>query len=215
MRSHAVKRIDDAQMMRNVQFREDNGPLAHPVRPESFVEINNFYTVTVYEKGAEIIGMLKRLVGGQAYRKALDLYFDRHDGQACTIEDWLQVFKEATGRDLAQFKRWYEEAGTPRLRVSEDYTGGTYTLHFEQSTPPTPGQDVKTPRVIPIAVGLLGPDGTEVQPTRLIEMTEATQSVTFDGLTTKPVPSILRDFSAPVIVERETTNAERAFLLAS
>ena len=214
MRSAPVKRIGDVIALRARQFREDNGPLAHPVRPESFVEINNFYTATVYEKGAEVIGMLKRLVGDVAYYRALDLYFDRHDGQACTIEDWLQVFEDATGRDLAQFKRWYEEAGTPRLHVSEDFADGTYTLHFEQSTPPTPGQEVKTPRVIPIAVGLLGPDGTEVQPTRLIEMTEATQSVTFDGLTTKPVPSILRDFSAPVIVERETTNAERAFLLA-
>jgi aminopeptidase N len=214
MRSAPVKRIGDVIALRARQFREDNGPLAHPVRPESFVEINNFYTATVYEKGAEVIGMLKRLVGDVAYYRALDLYFDRHDGQACTIEDWLQVFEDATGRDLAQFKRWYEEAGTPRLRVSEDYTGGTYTLHFEQSTPPTPGQDVKTPRVIPIAVGLLGPDGSEVQPTRLIEMTEARQSVSFEGLSAKPVPSILRDFSAPVIIERETTNAERAFLLA-
>jgi aminopeptidase N len=213
-RSAPVKRIGDVIALRARQFREDNGPLAHPVRPESFVEINNFYTATVYEKGAEVIGMLKRLVGDDAYYRALDLYFDRHDGQACTIEDWLQVFEEATGRDLAQFKRWYEEAGTPRLHVSEDFSAGTYTLHFEQSTPPTPGQEVKTPRVIPIAVGLLGPDGTEVQPTRLIEMTEARQSVSFDGLTARPVPSILRDFSAPVIVERETTNAERAFLLA-
>lgn len=214
MRSAPVKRIGDVIALRARQFREDNGPLAHPVRPESFVEINNFYTATVYEKGAELIGMLKRLVGDEAYAKALDLYFERHDGQACTIEDWLQVFEDATGRDLTQFKRWYTQAGTPRLRVSEDYEGGTYTLHFEQHTPPTPGQEVKDPRVIPIAVGLLGPNGDEVMETRLLEMTEARQSFTFDGLAAKPVPSILRDFSAPVILERETTNAERAFLLA-
>ncbi|MEI4231798.1 aminopeptidase N [Roseovarius sp. D22-M7] len=214
MRSAPVKRIGDVIALRARQFREDNGPLAHPVRPESFVEINNFYTATVYEKGAEVIGMLKRLVGDDAYYRALDLYFDRHDGQACTIEDWLRVFEDATGRDLAQFKRWYEEAGTPRLHVSEDYADGTYTLQFEQSTPPTPGQDAKNPRVIPIAVGLLGPNGDEVRPTQLIEMTEQRQSVSFDGLSAKPVPSILRDFSAPVIVDRETTNAERAFLLA-
>jgi aminopeptidase N len=214
MRSAPVKRIGDVIALRARQFREDNGPLAHPVRPESFVEINNFYTATVYEKGAEVIGMLKRLVGDAAYYRALDLYFDRHDGQACTIEDWLSVFEDATGRDLAQFKRWYEEAGTPRLSVSEEYADGTYTLHLEQSTPPTPGQDMKNPRVIPIAVGLLGPNGDEVQPTQLIEMTETRQSVRFDGLSAKPVPSILRDFSAPVIVERETSNAERAFLLA-
>ena len=131
MRSAPVKRIGDVIALRARQFREDNGPLAHPVRPESFVEINNFYTATVYEKGAEVIGMLKRLVGDDAYYRALDLYFDRHDGQACTIEDWLQVFEEATGRDLAQFKRWYSEAGTPRLHVSEDYADGTYTLHFD------------------------------------------------------------------------------------
>src|SRR6056297_758309 len=214
MRSAPVKRIGDVIALRARQFREDNGPLAHPVRPESFVEINNFYTATVYEKGAELIGMLKRLVGDEAYARALDLYFERHDGQTCTIEDWLQVFEDATGRDLAQFKRWYTQAGTPRLRVTDDYEGGTYTLHFEQHTPPTPGQEVKDPRVIPIAVGLLGPNGDEVMETRLLEMTEARQSFSFEGLAAKPVPSILRDFSAPVILERDTTNAERAFLLA-
>jgi aminopeptidase N len=116
LRGHAVKRINDAVTLRATQFREDNGPLAHPVRPESFVEINNFYTTTVYEKGAEVIGMLKRIVGDAAYASALDLYFDRHDGQAATIEDWLQVFTDVTGRDLSQFKRWYQQAGTPASR---------------------------------------------------------------------------------------------------
>jgi len=214
MRSAPVKRISDVIALRARQFREDNGPLAHPVRPESFVEINNFYTATVYEKGAEVIGMLKRLVGDAAYAKALDLYFDRHDGQACTIEDWLAVFEEVTGRDLGQFKRWYSQAGTPRLRVSDDYQNGTYTLHFEQETPPTPGQPDKVPQVLPIAVGLLGPNGDEVRATTVLEMTEAKQSFTFDGLAARPIPSILRDFSAPVILERDTDNAERAFLLA-
>ncbi|WP_104018852.1 aminopeptidase N [Roseovarius nitratireducens] len=214
MRSAPVKRISDVIALRARQFREDAGPLAHPVRPESFIEINNFYTATVYEKGAELIGMLKRLVGDEDYYKALDLYFTRHDGQACTIENWLQVFEDATGRDLAQFKRWYAQAGTPRLRVTDSFENGTYTLHFEQHTPPTPGQPDKSPRVIPIAVGLLGPNGNEVVPTRVLEMTEAQQSFSFDGLAARPVPSVLRDFSAPVIVERETTNAERAFLLA-
>jgi aminopeptidase N len=214
MRSAPVKRISDVIALRARQFREDAGPLAHPVRPESFIEINNFYTATVYEKGAELIGMLKRLVGDEDYYKALDLYFTRHDGQACTIEDWLQVFEDATGRDLAQFKRWYAQAGTPRLHVTDSFENGTYTLHFEQETPPTPGQPDKSSRVIPIAVGLLGPNGDEVVPTRVLEMTEAQQSFSFDGLATRPVPSVLRDFSAPVIIERETTNAERAFLLA-
>lgn len=214
MRSEPVKRIEDVIALRARQFREDNGPLAHPVRPDSFVEINNFYTATVYEKGAELIGMLKTLVGDAAYYKALDLYFDRHDGDAATIEDWLTVFEESTGRDLSQFKRWYEQAGTPRLAVEEAYEDGTFTLTFSQSTPPTPGQDQKDPRVIPIAVGLLNPNGDEVVPTTVLEMTEATQSFRFEGLTARPTPSILRGFSAPVILERTSSNAERAFLLA-
>ncbi len=214
MRSAPVKRIEDVIALRGRQFREDNGPLAHPVRPASFVEINNFYTATVYEKGAELIGMLKTLVGDADYAKALDLYFDRHDGDAATIEDWLQVFEDTTGRDLSQFKRWYEQAGTPRLSVSEAYEDGTYTLTFKQDTPPTPGQDQKDPRVIPIAVGLLNPNGDEVVPTTILEMTEAEQSFRFEGLAAKPVPSILRDFSAPVILQREVSDSERAFLLA-
>lgn len=214
MRSEPVKRISDVIALRARQFREDNGPLAHPVRPDSFVEINNFYTATVYEKGAELIRMLKILVGDDAYYKALDLYFDRHDGDAATIEDWLTVFEDVTGRDLSQFKRWYEQAGTPRLSVAEDFEDGTYTLHFKQKTPPTPGQEAKDPRVIPIAVGLLSDTGNEVQETTILEMTEATQSFAFSGLASRPVPSILRGFSAPVILERRVSNAERAFLLA-
>ena len=214
MRSHAVKRIDDAITLRARQFREDNGPLAHPVRPESFVEINNFYTATVYEKGAEVIGMLKRLVGDAAYSKALALYFDRHDGQACTIEDWLKVFEDTTGRDLSQFKRWYSQAGTPRLSVTEEWRDGVFHLHFEQHTPPTPGEPDKAPQVIPIAVGLLNPNGDEVLPTRVLEMTEAKQSFAFEGLATRPVASVLRDFSAPVILSQETDNATRALLMA-
>ncbi|MDR9483601.1 MAG: aminopeptidase N [Sediminimonas sp.] len=214
MRSAPVKRIGDVIDLRARQFREDSGPLAHPVRPDSFVEINNFYTATVYEKGAEVIGMLKTLVGDEAYFRALDLYFDRHDGQACTIEDWLKVFEDATGRDLSQFKRWYSQAGTPRLSVEEEFADGTYTLTFEQHTPPTPGQPDKAPQVIPIAVGLLGPNGDEVQPTTVLEMTQARQSFTFDGLGARPVPSILRGFSAPVTVTRDSSTNERAFLLA-
>ncbi|SDN40956.1 aminopeptidase N [Lutimaribacter pacificus] len=215
MRSAPVKRIEDAIMLRGRQFREDNGPLAHPVRPDSFVEINNFYTATVYEKGAELIGMLKTLFGHDEYYKALDLYFQRHDGDAATIEDWLKVFEDATGRDLTQFKRWYEQAGTPRLSISDDFSNGTYTLTFKQETPPTPGQPQKDPRVIPIAVGLLNPNGDEVVPTTVLEMTQAEQSFAFDGLASRPTPSILRDFSAPVILEHKTDNATRAFLLAN
>ncbi|WP_372841780.1 DUF3458 domain-containing protein, partial [Phaeovulum sp.] len=206
--------IDDVLTLRARQFREDQGPLAHPVRPESYVEINNFYTATVYEKGAEVIGMLKRLVGDEGYRAALDLYFDRHDGQAATIEDWLKVFEDATGRDLGQFKRWYSDAGTPRLSVEEHWKDGTYTLDFTQLTPPTPGQQEKPPRVIPIAVGLLSPNGDEVVPTQVLEMTEGKQSFSFPGLAARPIPSILRGFSAPVVLERTVSAAERAFLLA-
>ena len=214
MRSHAVKRIEEVLTLRARQFREDNGPLAHPVRPESFVEINNFYTATVYEKGAEIIGMLRRLIGDEAYRKGCDLYFERHDGEAVTIEDWLASFEEITGRNLAQFKQWYSQAGTPRLKMSESWDDGTLTLTFTQTTPPTPGQSEKKPQVIPIATGLIGPNGDEVVPTTVLEMTEATQSFTFEGLGARPVASVLRDFSAPVILEREIDNDTRAFLLA-
>ncbi|TMV07945.1 aminopeptidase N [Ruegeria sediminis] len=214
VRSAPVERIRDVIDLRARQFPEDNGPLSHPVRPESFQEINNFYTATVYEKGAEVIGMLKRLVGDDGYAKALDLYFDRHDGQACTIEDWLKVFEDATGRDLGQFQRWYSQAGTPRIKVEEAWADGTYTLTLSQSTPPTPGQPQKHPQVIPVAVGLLGPNGDEVRPTEILELTEARQSFTFQGLAAKPVPSILRGFSAPVILDQDSTPAQRAFLLA-
>jgi aminopeptidase N len=214
MRSHAVKRIEDVLALRARQFREDSGPLAHPVRPESFVEINNFYTATVYEKGAEVIGMLKRLVGDDTYARALDLYFERHDGDAATIEDWLKVFEDATGRDLGQFKLWYSEAGTPRLKVREEWSDGTYSLHCEQENPATPGQPEKQPKVLPIAVGLLNPNGDEVVPTMVLEMTQARQSFQFTGLAARPIPSILRGFSAPVVLERDAKPAERAFLLA-
>ena len=213
MRSHAVKRIEDVLMLRARQFREDSGPLAHPVRPDSYVEINNFYTATVYEKGAEVIGMLKRLVGDDGYARALDLYFTRHDGDAATIEDWLKVFEDATGRDLTQFKRWYTEAGTPRVRVWEDWDGETYTLTFEQENPPTPGQPEKGAKVIPVALGLLNPNGDEVLPTTVLELTEPRQSFRFPAAA-RPVPSILRGFSAPVILDREVSPEERAFLLA-
>ncbi|MGB5835736.1 MAG: aminopeptidase N [Albidovulum sp.] len=214
MRSAPVKRIEDVLTLRARQFREDTGPLAHPVRPDSYIEINNFYTATIYEKGAEIIGMLKTLVGDEAYAKALDLYFDRHDGDAATIEDWLSVFEDATGRDLTQFKRWYTDAGTPRLSVTEDWQDGTFTLTFAQTTAPTPDQSEKPPRVIPIAVGLLNPNGDEVVATTVLEMTKGRQSFRFDGLATRPIASILRGFSAPVILDRASAASESAFLLA-
>lgn len=214
LRSAAVKRIEDVQTLRARQFREDQGPLAHPPRPDRYEEINNFYTATVYEKGAEVIGMLKRLVGDDGYARALDLYFDRHDGDAATIEDWLKVFEDATGHDLAQFKRWYTDAGTPVLTLQETWQDGTLTLDFAQQTPPTPGQPDKPARVIPIAVGLIGPNGDEVAPTRVLEMTEDRQSFSFEGLGARPVASVLRGFSAPVMLQRQMDDATRAFLLA-
>ncbi|MGX9353724.1 aminopeptidase N [Roseobacteraceae bacterium S113] len=214
MRSAPVKRISDVVDLRSRQFPEDNGPLSHPVRPESFQEINNFYTATVYEKGAEVIGMLKRLVGDEVYRRACTLYFERHDGQACTMEDWLAVFEEASGRDLSQFKLWYSQSGTPRLSFEESFADGTFTLSVTQDTRPTPGQEVKDPKVIPIAVGLLDASGAEIVPTTILEMTQARQSFTFEGLAAKPVASILRDFSAPVILDRVVSDTENAFILA-
>ncbi|MFM2366080.1 MAG: hypothetical protein RIR95_688 [Pseudomonadota bacterium] len=216
MRSHAVKRIEDVLTLRARQFREDAGPLAHAVRPESFVEINNFYTATVYEKGAEVIGMLKTLVGDVDYERALTLYFDRHDGDAATIENWLKVFEDATGRDLAQFSRWYSQAGTPKVTVTEDWMPqtGTFRLTLTQDNPSTPGQAHKDPKVIPVAVGLLNPNGDEVVPTTVLELTKSTQSFDFTGLSSKPTASILRGFSAPVVLDRAVSVADRAFLLA-
>ena len=208
MRGAEVRRIEDVTTLRARQFREDSGPLAHPVRPESFVEINNFYTATVYEKGAELIRMLKLLVGDAAYKKALDLYFTRHDGQACTIEDWLAVFTDVTGQDLSQFKLWYSQAGTPIVRVRDHFADGTYELTLTQVTPPTPGQPNKQPLVIPIALGLLYADGSEALDTQLLELTQSEQSFSFSGLRSAPIPSLLRGFSAPVILQRKTSPAE-------
>jgi len=215
MRDASVARIENVMALRDRQFREDAGPLAHPVRPEKYIEINNFYTATVYEKGAEVIGMLRRIVGPDDYRRALDLYFTRHDGQACTIEDWLQVFEDTTGRDLSQFKRWYSQAGTPVVTATEAYDAGVYRLTLEQQTPPTPGQPDKPPRVIPIAMGLLAGDGSEMRATEVLELTETKQSFVFDGLESQPIPSLLRGFSAPVVLQRATHAQEQAFLLAN
>jgi len=214
MRSEPVKRIDDVLALRARQFPEDQGPLSHPVRPESFQEINNFYTATIYEKGAEVFGMLKTLVGDDAYTKALDLYFERHDGQACTIEDWIKVFEDSTGRDLTQFKLWYSQSGTPEITVREEYEGDTFTLHLSQSSAPTPGQEEKAPQVIPVAVGLLNDNGDEVLTTEVLELIEAEQSFSFKGHASRPIPSVLRGFSAPVTLTQDIDNARRAFLLA-
>ena len=216
MRSAAVKRIEDVQTLRARQYREDGGPLAHPVRPESYVEINNFYTATVYEKGAELIRMLRLLVGADGYRAALDLYFDRHDGQACTIEDWIAVFEESTARDLSQFKRWYSQAGTPHVDLHENWDAdtGTLALTLRQNTAPTPGQPLKEPLLIPVAVGLIGPDGAEARGTQVLELDSPEQVFTYRDLPARPVVSALRGFSAPVTLAHAQSSAARAHLLA-
>ncbi|MEM6619745.1 MAG: aminopeptidase N, partial [Pseudomonadota bacterium] len=213
-RSAAVKRIDDVGQLRARQFREDAGPLAHPVRPQEYIEINNFYTATVYEKGAEVIGMLHTLLGSDTYRGALDLYFDRHDGQACTIEDWIKVFEDTTGSDLGQFALWYHQAGTPRVTVTAEFGGDNLRLHMRQDLPDTPGQTDKKPQVIPLRTGFLAPDGSEAAPEELLILTEESQTFVIEALDDEPVLSINRGFSAPVILTQDQSAADRVFLLA-
>ena len=212
-RSAAVQRIGDVLTLRARQFREDAGPLAHPVRPESFVEINNFYTATVYEKGAEVIRMLRTMLGDEGYDAGVQLYFDRHDGQACTIEDWLACFEETSGRDLGQFKLWYAQAGTPEVTLREDWSDGRLTLRLSQSVPITPGQTDKAPMVVPLAYGLIGSDGAQVQETRVHLLTEAEDTIEIEA-GERPVVSMLRGFSAPVILRHDQTDTDRLTLLA-
>ncbi len=209
MGSAAVKRIHDVRRLRATQFPEDAGPTAHPVRPDSYIEINNFYTPTVYVKGAEVVRMIHTLIGARAFRAGMDLYFERHDGQAVTIEDFVKAMEDASGADLARFRRWYAQAGTPEISVEESYDAeaGTCTLTVRQHTPPTPGQDRKEPVTIPLAVGLLDESGGELSATlegaptsgtTVLEVTEAEQSFRFENVASTPVPSLLRGFSAPV-----------------
>ena len=221
-RSEPVQRIQDVKALRARQFPEDQGPLAHPVRPEHYVEINNFYTATVYEKGAEVIRMLRTLVGPEGYRAALDLYFERHDGQACTIEDFRRCFEDACQRDLSQFALWWHQAGTPRVHVEEDWDGERLTLHLTQRTEPTPGETDKRPLVIPLAIGVIGPDGRELAGTRVVELASDRETVVFEGLGNAnaegagaPVPSINRGFSAPVVVEHTHEPGALTHLLAN
>lgn len=200
LNSRAVQRIDDVNTLRRLQFPEDASPLAHAVQPDSFIEISNFYTKTVYDKGSEVIRMQHILLGEAAYRKATDLYFEQYDGHAVTCDDFVQCMADASGRDMTQFFRWYKQAGTPVLNVTSYYDAALqrYTLSFKQSQPDTPGQTDKLPLHIPIAVGLLDAQGKETHPTQILEMTEREQSFSFDHVQSRPVPSILRGFSAPV-----------------
>lgn len=219
--ARAVKRIEDVRVLRTAQFPEDAGPMAHPVRPDSYIEISNFYTVTIYEKGAEVVRMMQTLVGREGFARGMKLYFERHDGQAVTCDDFAQAIADANSdsdlaRLLPQFKRWYSQAGTPRLAARGSYNAEerSYTLHFEQSCAPTPGQSEKLPFVIPVNVGLVGADGRELAATQTLVVTQAAESFTFSNIDAEPVPSILRGFSAPVILDHDYSDEQLLALLA-
>ncbi|WP_105530203.1 aminopeptidase N [Solimicrobium silvestre] len=224
----AVNRIADVRVLRQAQFPEDAGPMSHPVRPESYVEINNFYSVTVYEKGAEVVRMYYTLLGHEGFRKGMDLYFKRHDGQAVTCDDFRAAMADSSGRDLTQFERWYSQSGTPRLKVATKYDAAkqTFEMTFTQSCPATAGQDKKQPFHIPVAVGLLNAAGQDMplhcqeqanptdSTTLVLEITKAKQVFHFTNVTEQPTPSILRNFSAPVELEMDYSDDQLAHLLA-
>ncbi|MDP3406707.1 DUF3458 domain-containing protein, partial [Bosea sp. (in: a-proteobacteria)] len=236
MSSRAVKRINDVRILRNGQFPEDAGPMSHPVRPDSYEEINNFYTATVYNKGAEVVRMIHTLLGREGFRKGMDLYFKRHDGQAVTCEDFVAAMQDASGVDLTQFRRWYARAGTPRLKAEGawDAAARRYTLTLAQSLAPTAYEQrlaeagmpiVEGPLHIPVALGLVLPDGTDAPlrltcenthagTTRVLSLTETTQTFVFEDIAAAPVASLLRNFSAPVQLDFEQTDAELAHLMA-
>ena len=212
IRSESVKRINDVLDLRAIQFREDGGPLAHPVRPESYIEINNFYTSTIYEKGAEIIRMLQLLVGKENYYKAVNLYFSRHDGEACTVEDWLRCFEDITKRDLTQFKLWYLKPGTPEINVEEKFHSGCYTLKLTQQSSNT-SCSVINPMLLPVAIGLLDTNGKEILSTTVLELYKTTQQFEFKDLDSKPIVSLLRGFSATVKLSHKRPDKEYALLI--
>ncbi len=231
--ARAVKRIEDVRVLRTVQFPEDAGPMAHPVRPDSYVEINNFYTVTIYEKGAEVVRMMQTLVGRDGFARGMKLYFERHDGHAVTCDDFAQAQADANpGSDLVQllpqFKHWYGQAGTPHLHASGsfDAQARTYTLALTQTCAATPGQDHKEPFVIPLTVGLVGPDGRDLPlqlsdenlpgaTSRTFVISQAGETLTFVNVDAEPVPSLLRAFSAPVVLEIDYSDAQLLHLLAN
>jgi len=227
LHSRAVKRIEDVRLLRTHQFAEDAGPMAHPIRPASYMEINNFYTVTVYEKGAEVVRMYQTLLGVDGFRRGMDLYFERHDGQAVTTEDFLAAMQDANAIDLTQMQRWYDQAGTPKLTVRMDYVAetGCCTLHIAQSCTATPESDAKQPFLIPLTLGLLLPDGSQAPlqlagedeaqgVSRTLLLSEQEQSFVFTDLTERPLPSLLRGFSAPVELDYPYQPADDAFLMS-
>ncbi len=227
MNSRAVKRIQDVDLLRTYQFPEDGGPMSHPVRPASYIEINNFYTRTVYEKGSEVVRMIHTLVGNDGFRKGMDLYFERHDGQAVTCDDFAKAMEDANGVDLTQFRRWYSQSGTPELEVALEFDANakTCTLDVKQSCPSTPGQDTKEPYHMPLKMGLVAEDGSSLQlklqgrdealgEEHVLELREAQEKFVFEGIESRPIPSLLRGFSAPVRLIYEYTDVELATLLA-
>jgi aminopeptidase N len=225
MRSRPVKRIADVRNLRATQFIEDSGPLAHPVRPEVYKEINNFYTTTIYEKGSEVVRMVHTLLGPDKFRKGMDLYFERHDGEAATIEQFIQCFADVDKRDMTQFMRWYSQAGTPEVTVSGafDAAAKTYTLTCRQVVPPTPNQPTKSPMVIPLVTGLVGPDGQDLPLTLadgktvergVLVLDDAEQCFVFTGIAQRPALSINRGFSAPIKLVTDLDGADLAFLAA-
>ncbi|MFP3921465.1 MAG: aminopeptidase N [Dichotomicrobium sp.] len=224
-RSRPVKRIRDVRLLRARQFTEDAGPLAHPVRPASFVEINNFYTLTVYEKGAELCRMLHTMLGEDGFQAGMKLYFERHDGQAVTVEDFISAMADANDRDLSRFMRWYNQAGTPELvcRFAHNAAEKTATLHVTQVLPPSPGQPEKEPLPIPLRMGLVGPGGEDMPlrlkdsedeiPGGLLTVTEREQEFEFTDVAHRPIPSLLRGFSAPVKLSSPVDDADLDFLM--
>ncbi len=226
MTSEPVKRIEDVRALRSHQFPEDESPMAHPVRPSSYIEINNFYTLTVYEKGAEVVRMYQTLLGREGFRKGMDLYFSRHDGQAVTTDDFRRAMEDANGVDLSQFQRWYDQAGTPEVTIRSDWDEGqgTYTLHIEQYCPPTPENSHKEPFLIPLKIGLVDNAGSDMEldcsngkvaadPT-VFQITQQQETLVFRGLKERPTPSLFRHFSAPVKLRYDYSDEELAFLLA-
>jgi aminopeptidase N len=225
MHSETVKRVEDVSFLKTAQFAEDAGPMAHPVRPASFIEISNFYTLTVYEKGAEIVRMIHTLLGADKFRAGSDLYFDRHDGQAVTCDDFVAAMQDASGVDLSQFKRWYSQAGTPVVTVTDrfDAATGTYRLTMSQHTPATPGQPTKLPLHIPVRVGLLDEQGNALSAQinditaedHVLHLKANEQEFVFTGLTSRPVPSLLRGFSAPVKLRYDYSSKDLLLLLSA
>ena len=214
MQGEAVKRIEDVRLLRSVQFPEDSGPLAHPIRPDSFREISNFYTSTIYNKGAEVIRMMRTMAGPERFRRGTDLYFERHDGQAATCEDFVKAMEDGAGLELGQFRRWYSQAGTPKVEVQLAHAGETATLTLRQSVPPTPGQDSKQPMPIPLRLALFDRASGRHRGEELVVLDRPETTLSFAGFAEKPVLSINRGFSAPVSIEREVSADDLVFLAA-